>query len=137
MTASRLSQDCFEFRDPLRNTQSLITMLKCHSTSLRIAIAVLTLTNLYYISYHYRHHGSPVPHANADFFTHSKEPTALQEFTRSALAHQVSDPFDISAISRLCCSRTPRDDVIVSCTPGTGGVGNIRSYMLHCMRFAM
>lgn len=62
---------------------------------------------------------------------------ARQEFVHHALQHDVSDPFDIGIISKLCRNRPARNDVIVQCAPGTGGVGNIRSYMLHCTRFAM
>lgn len=98
-----------------------------------IVAGILTLAILYTISYRYR--STLNSHNLVPSFLHSKP--SQHDFVARALEHEVSDPFNIAAISNLCRNRPPRDDVIVRCNPGTGGVGNIRSYMLHCTRFAM
>lgn len=105
------------------------------SLHVRIAAVFLSLIPLYYISFAISSSGgyrSYVPGLSS----HSKE-FPKQEFVAQALLHEVSDPFDISSLSNLCQNRQSRDDVIVTCAPGNGGVGNIRSYMLHCTRFAL
>ncbi|CAK4034788.1 Hypothetical predicted protein [Lecanosticta acicola] len=100
----------------------------------RIAVAFITLLPLYYASFQFRYHGSA-----PSFMTNLRPLKEIpqQVFVETALQHQVSDPFDIDPLRELCQNRKPRNDIIISCAPGTGGVGNIRSYMLHCTRFAM
>lgn len=109
-------------------------MINSRSVQLRVAVFLLALIPLYFVFPRYRPRGSS--RFTPGFLRHDNE-VPMPEFVRAALSHQVSDPFDLSSISKLCQNRAPRDDVIVSCNPGTGGVGNIRSYMLHCTRFAI
>ena len=104
------------------------------SLKTRFSGAILTLILIDYIFF--RYHSSSDHGLVANFTNYRKDPS-LQQFVSQALQHQVSDPFNISTLSNLCQNRRPRDDVIVVCKPGTGGVGNIRSYILHCTRFAI
>ena len=59
------------------------------------------------------------------------------DFVSLSLASHVVQPLELSAISNLCQNRKSRNDLIIKCAPGTGGIGNIRSYVLHCVRYAM
>lgn len=123
----------------------MLSLLSLSSLQGRIAAVLLSLIPLYYISYV---HNSPTTNNNSTSvnsashsFSISSNPfhrdLPRDEFVRLALNRQVNDPFNISAISNLCRSRPARSDIIIKCQPGNGGVGNIRSYMLHCTRFAM
>lgn len=106
-------------------------MLASSSASRRagVCLSLLTLLPLYYFA-------SSSHQQVRKVFSLSRE-LPRDRFIDLALAHQVSDPWDASAIEAVCRKNKPNPDVVVQCAPGTGGVGNIRSYMLHCTRFAM
>lgn len=92
-------------------------------------IVLVTLIPLYYFA-------SPTHQRVRDLFSLRQELTR-DRFVDLALSHQVSDPWNTSAIKAICHKNKPSPGLVVQCAPGTGGVGNIRSYMLHCTRFAM
>ncbi|GAB7366550.1 hypothetical protein MBLNU230_g8537t1 [Neophaeotheca triangularis] len=100
----------------------------------KLVLVILTLSPLYYLATHPTHINTALSalHRPSNYPAPDKT-----DFITRALATQVSDPFNITAIRDLCAARPARTDIVVKCAPGTGGVGNIRSYMLHCTRFAM
>lgn len=93
---------------------------------------VLSLTPLY-LSLHWIRQRSDHTGLFIDPQPLSKTPS----FVDLALTSHVTNPYEQSAISALCKTRPPRDDIAIKCAPGTGGIGNIRSYVLHCVRFAV
>lgn len=103
------------------------------SKSSRIAIGiVLSVIPLYLILHHIRQRTD-----HAGLFTDSQPLPKASSFVDIALTSHVTNPYHKSAISNLCTARQLRDDIAIRCAPGTGGIGNIRSYVLHCVRFAM
>lgn len=107
---------------------------------LTLSLILYLATNyqqIYHFAANYQHHLNFVAHSSSSFSYSSSSVKDRDTFIEQWLSTQVSDPFNISAISNLCQTRKPNPDIIVRCAPGTGGVGNIRSYILHCVRFAI
>jgi len=108
-------------------------MLSTSTKSTRIVTGVLlSLISLYSLFYIARQRGVHTKLSNI-----YDQIASRPDFVNLALTSHVTNPYSQSAISSLCNSRPPRDDIAIRCAPGTGGVGNIRSYVLHCVRFAM
>lgn len=51
--------------------------------------------------------------------------------------HQIDDPFDGSAIASLCAKQKWIPNMILSCDPPFGGIGQVKSAHLTCVRMAI
>lgn len=58
-------------------------------------------------------------------------------FVNDFLAHEIEGPFDGEPIRKLCASKKWTKDLILSCDPVPGGLGQVRNAHLNCIRFAI
>ncbi|GAB7355750.1 hypothetical protein MBLNU459_g6439t1 [Dothideomycetes sp. NU459] len=114
-------------------------MLGSSTKSTRIATGIIVSLILFYFALHSIHQRAS--HIGTIFSTQNSQALSGEDqendFVTLALRSHVTNPYSKSAISSLCTTRQPRDDIAIRCAPGTGGIGNIRSYVLHCVRFAI
>lgn len=58
-------------------------------------------------------------------------------FVADFLEHEVDGAFDGTGIASLCRNKTWTKDLVLTCTPVPGGLGEVKNGHLHCIRIAM
>jgi hypothetical protein len=100
-------------------------MTSISKRQLQIGAILSTLLPLYILSYRWSNHPN----------THSYEP---KNYIQKALTVQVDDPFNVSAIRKLCSAQKQwRPNLIITIDDANGGIGNVRSAMIDFIYFAI
>jgi hypothetical protein len=60
-----------------------------------------------------------------------------QVFLSDVLEHEVDGDFDGHGIEDLCSKRHWTPELVLSCEPVHGGIGQVKNGILNCIRFAM